>query len=88
VGSAVDLQGVAIRLSTETYEFHIKGRVGEGLVAEFDQLAADVVPTVTILHGPVRDQAELHALIDRFQSLGLELVEVRRRDRPERGLKS
>jgi hypothetical protein len=32
----------------------------------------------TVLHGPVRDQAELHGLIDRIQALGLELVEVRR----------
>jgi hypothetical protein len=32
----------------------------------------------TVLHGPIRDQAELHGVIDRVQSLGLELVEVRR----------
>ena len=32
----------------------------------------------TVLHGPVRDQAELHGLLDRIKTLGLELVEVRR----------
>jgi hypothetical protein len=31
-----------------------------------------------VLHGPVRDQAELYGLLDRVQSLGLELIEVRR----------
>ena len=35
-------------------------------------------PVETVLHGPVRDQAELHGLIDRIRALGLELVEVRR----------
>jgi hypothetical protein len=32
----------------------------------------------TVLHGPVRDQAELHGIIERVQALGLELMEVRR----------
>jgi hypothetical protein len=31
-----------------------------------------------VLHGPVRDQSELHGLIDRIQALGLDLLEVRR----------
>jgi hypothetical protein len=40
----------------------------------------------TILHGPVRDQAELHGLLRRLQSLGLELVEVRRLPESGHGL--
>jgi hypothetical protein len=39
---------------------------------------ADVATTETVLHGPVADQTGLHGLLDRIQSLGLELVEVRR----------
>jgi hypothetical protein len=39
---------------------------------------ADVATTETVLHGPVEDQTGLHGLLDRIQSLGLELVEVRR----------
>ena len=39
---------------------------------------ADVAPAETVLHGPVTDQAGLHGLLDRIQSLGLELIEVRR----------
>ena len=35
-------------------------------------------PVETVLHGPVRDQSELHGLLDRIQALGLELIEVRR----------
>ena len=44
----------------------------------FDAMESDVEPVETILHGPVRDQAELHGLLHRLQSLGLELIEVRR----------
>ena len=39
---------------------------------------ADVATTETVLDGPVADQTGLHGLLDRIQSLGLELVEVRR----------
>jgi hypothetical protein len=31
----------------------------------------------TVLHGPVQDQSSLHDLLDRIQSLGLELIEIR-----------
>jgi hypothetical protein len=37
-----------------------------------------VAPVSPILHGPVEDQAALYGLLERIQSLGLELVEVRR----------
>jgi hypothetical protein len=39
---------------------------------------ADLAPAETVLHGPVTDQAGLHGLLDQIQSLGLELIEVRR----------
>ena len=34
-------------------------------------------PVATVLHGPVQDQAALYRLLDRIQSLGPELVEIR-----------
>jgi hypothetical protein len=60
------------------YEFRIRGRLSDPVLARFDPLESEVEPVETILHGPVRDQAELHGIIERFQSLGLELVEIRR----------
>lgn len=60
------------------YEIHIKGRVGEEVLSSFEGMAATVRPVETVLRGSVRDQAALHGLLDRIQSLGLELIEVRR----------
>jgi hypothetical protein len=61
-----------------SYEIRIKGRVSPAVLETFEGLASDVEPVETVLHGPVRDQAELHGLLDRIQALGLELIEVRR----------
>ena len=60
------------------YEIRIRGRVSDALLESFDRLESDVERVETILHGPVRDQAELYGLLHRVQALGLELVEVRR----------
>jgi hypothetical protein len=61
-----------------SYEIRVKGRVSAAVLETFEGLASDVEPVETVLHGPVRDQAELHGLLERIQALGLELVEVRR----------
>ena len=61
-----------------SYEIRIRGRVTEPLLSSFEGMTSTFEPVETVLHGPVRDQAELHGLIDRIQALGLELVEVRR----------
>jgi hypothetical protein len=61
-----------------SYEIRIKGRLSDSLLAVFEGLTASVEPVETVLHGPVQDQAALHGLLDRIQSLGLELIEVRR----------
>src|SRR5215218_10692081 len=59
------------------YEIRIKGRLSDSLLAAFEGLTATVKPVETVLHGPVQDQSSLHELLDRIQSLGLELVEIR-----------
>jgi hypothetical protein len=60
------------------YEIRIKGRLSDSLLAAFEGLTATVEPVETLLYGPVEDQSTLHGLLDRIQSLGLELVEIRR----------
>jgi hypothetical protein len=61
-----------------SYEFRIKGRLSDSLLGAFEGLTATVEPVETVLHGPVHDQASLYGLLDRINSLGLELVEIRR----------
>ena len=61
-----------------SYEIRVRGQVSEAVLRTFDPLDSDIKQVETVLHGPVRDQAELHGLLDRLQALGLELVEVRR----------
>jgi hypothetical protein len=61
-----------------SYEIRIRGRLSDSLLASFEGLTATVEPVETVLYGPVEDQSSLHNLVDRLQSLGLELVEIRR----------
>ncbi len=65
-------------MSAVGYEIHIKGLVGEQLLAAFEGMEASERSAETVLRGPVTDQAALHGLLDRIQALGLELIEVRR----------
>ena len=60
------------------YEIRVRGRVSDATLARLEGMEAEVATAETVLHGPVRDQSELHGLIDRIQALGLELIEVRR----------
>lgn len=60
------------------YEFRVRGRLGEGVLATFVGLDAEIEPVETILRGDVTDQAALHRILEQIRSLGLELVEVRR----------
>ena len=65
-------------MAATKYEFRIRGRLSDALLERFDMLQPGVERIETVLHGSVRDQAELHGIIDRVQALGLELIEVRR----------
>jgi hypothetical protein len=63
-------------MTVTRYEIRVRGRLSEALLPSFPDLQARV-PVETILSGPVEDQAALHGLLERIESLGLELVELR-----------
>lgn len=48
------------------------------MAEDFAAFTAAVRPTETVIRGEIRDQAELHGVLDRLQRFGLELVEVKR----------
>jgi hypothetical protein len=60
------------------YEIRVKGRLSDAMHAAFEEFEITTEPVETVLHGQILDQAALHGLLDRIQTLGLELVEVRR----------
>jgi hypothetical protein len=60
------------------YEIRIKGRLSDSLCGAFEDFNAAVRPAETVMRGELRDQSELHGVLDQIQSLGLELIEVRK----------
>jgi hypothetical protein len=60
------------------YEIRVKGRLSDTVTSVFEDFTASVKPAETTLRGEIRDQAELHGLLEQIQSLGLELIEVKR----------
>jgi hypothetical protein len=63
---------------TDNYEIRVKGRVGDLALLAFEGLTVTTEPVETILYGPILDQEALHELLAELQSLGLELVGLRR----------
>jgi hypothetical protein len=64
------------------YEIRIKGRLSDSVTDVFEDFIASVRPAETVMRGELRDQSELHGVLEAIQSLGLELIEVRRLDHP------
>jgi len=64
------------------YEITVRGRLSETLLAAFDGLAATPAAAETVLRGEIADQAALYGVLDRIESLGLELLDVRRAEVP------
>jgi hypothetical protein len=62
----------------KAFEVHVRGELSPDELEDIGYLTATVVPTETVLSGVVPDQAALLGLLARLQSLGLEVVEVRR----------
>lgn len=60
------------------YEIRVAGQMSKTLVEAFPELESFVVPTQTVLHGPVTDEAHLYGLLARLQALGLHVIEMRR----------
>ena len=65
-----------------SYEIRLAGRLSDSVLSAFECeatcLTVSVAPADTVLYGPVQNQAALLDLLDRIQSSGLEVIEVRR----------
>ncbi len=60
------------------YEIRVRGHLGETMRAAFPELRARVDGADTVLSGLLPDQAAVYGVLAAIESLGLELLEVRR----------
>ena len=67
------------------YEIQVGGILSQRVLAAFPDLRARTASGGTVLVGDLPDQAALHGVLSRIESLGLELVEVRRTTRGVHG---
>jgi hypothetical protein len=64
------------------YEIRVAGVVPPEALLDFERLTASVQPIETVLHGPLLDQAALQGLLARLETLGVQVLEIRRLRRP------
>ena len=65
-------------MGAANYEIRVKGRVSDLLLPAFEGLAVTTQPVETVVYGPLADQEAVHRLLAKLESLGLEVVELRR----------
>ncbi len=61
---------------TETYRIVVGGELSRRYATAFEGMEMEVAGGQTILTGEVVDQPQLHGILDRVNSLGLQLVSV------------
>jgi hypothetical protein len=66
-------------MPTTHYEITVRGRLSVALADGFDGLTATPAGPNTVLRGELADKAALYGVLDRVESLGLELLDVSRR---------
>ena len=60
------------------YEIRLRGVLGQSLLSAFPAFAGRAQDGITVLSGSLPDQAALFGVLDQVESLGLELLAVRR----------
>ena len=71
-------------MTTTRYEIRVQGEISEALIAALPDLEPSVEAsrTTTVLRGDLRDQSELHGILQLIENLGIELVEVKQLSKP------
>lgn len=65
-------------MKSNRYEITVRGRLTDTMLTAFDGLHASPTAADTVLRGEIVDQAALFGVLERIESLGLELLDVRR----------
>ena len=64
-------------MKTTRYEITVRGRLSDTLVDALGDLTASFSPARTVLRGEIADQAALSGVLERIDSLGLDLLDIR-----------
>ena len=56
------------------YQITVRGRLSDALASAFDGMSATPSAAGTVLCGEIADQAALYGVLERIESLGLELL--------------
>jgi len=65
-----------------TYRIVVRGELDSRFAYLFNGMRMECVEGTTVLTGSVLDQAQLHGYIERFEELGLELLNVEQMGAP------
>jgi hypothetical protein len=65
-------------MTAQRYRITVRGRLSDHFGSAFEGLAVEVAAGETTLVGVLRDQAELHGVLERIRDFGLELLRVER----------
>jgi len=65
-----------------TYRIVVRGELDNRFAYLFNGMRMECVEGTTVLTGSVLDQAQLHGYIERFEELGLELLNVEQLGEP------
>jgi hypothetical protein len=63
-------------MAGRTYRFEVEGELSDHAASGFEDMSLRHVDGNTLLVGTVRDQAELHGLLQHLAGLGLTLISV------------
>ena len=63
-------------MQAQTYEITFLGQAGSTLRAEFDDCEITIGPGITTLRAELPDRGALSGLMERINSLGLDVIDV------------
>ena len=63
-------------MRSQTYEITVLGQAGDTLRAEFDDCEVTIGPGTTTLRAELPDRGALSGMIERINSLGLDVIDV------------
>ena len=73
-GTSIQRARDAVRVPVREYRVTVEGELSDRVGAAFAGMTLRRTHGNTVLEGPVRDQAELHGILQRVSSLGLTLL--------------